>query len=754
FPKYIREGITLSSDDVNIQLMPNGKDNATKYATNHISVRNVDNKTVSYQYGTNTTLEYELTYTGFKEDIVVSEYTGQTEYEFTIYTNGLYLSEEDGSYYLVDDEGTVQATIGDIIIFTADEANNTMGSMTSVTIEDGQEYLLTIHVDGEYLRDEKTVYPIRIDPTIEVNYDNNGAGAIEDVTLNENSGSSGTSGSLYIGKRSTYGKSRTLMKFPTLNLSSVYSESYITSATVEIRDLLCQSTAMTVQCYVFNGNTWSESSANWSNVSPGSYTTLLSSNSISYANGAKQSIAHRYKFDITAAVKGWKSETYTQAKGIMFKAADSVENGSTYLYKTFGSYNRASYKPSLTVNYNVKPSDVTLSMSGNYVMVGQEKTISVTKYPSNLSIMWQSTDRTVATISGNVITGLKKGTTTVVATYRDASTGSYKTQKLTVAVVDDIGIENNTVYNIMNYSSSRYMAMEEASEQNTINVCTCDRSGSDLARWKLELQSDGKYQLINQYDASNKVLDITGTNVDTYPDNDMYYEKFDIVRVDSGVYKGYYLIRYGEYYVVEDVSYNVILSKTVNEKSFWSLMSVEKNDATLCTFNIDKNVTNSINTSADNFIIKESICRLGYNGGALLNTDAGTAYEYLTGNTSLFFFNGHGAEGMICFNKKDGASNGEIAVNDDVVNVADWPTGGDVCTIDKIPTNGLSGLRCVLYIGCLTGVDKEINGKSYNLLQATYEKGAHFVLGTTMVVYTSHSTDFLLGFVEEICQGG
>ena len=38
--------------------------------------------------------------------------------------------------------------------------------------------------------------------------------------------------------------------------------------------------------------------------------------------------------------------------GPLFKAPASVENGSTYIKKTFSSYNRSTYKPSLTVNYD------------------------------------------------------------------------------------------------------------------------------------------------------------------------------------------------------------------------------------------------------------------------------------------------------------------------------------------------------------------------------------------------------------------
>ena len=142
------------------------------------------------------------------------------------------------------------------------------------------------------------------------------------------------------------------MKFPGLGIGGLSVNSQIISASVEIRDLMCETTAATINCYTFGGNVWYESAATWSNVNPNSYTTFLSSNSISYANGKVQSVTHRYAFDITEAVRGWHLGNYNVNKGIMFKATSEVENSSAYLYKTFASYNRTSYKPSLSVTYS------------------------------------------------------------------------------------------------------------------------------------------------------------------------------------------------------------------------------------------------------------------------------------------------------------------------------------------------------------------------------------------------------------------
>ena len=108
FSKTLSDGITLSYNDIVIKMIP-----STKFTMeSSVSSLSSDRKTVLYPYGNKTRLEYSLTYTGFKEDIVVEEYTGQTEFAFTLYTSGLFISEIDGSFYLVDNNKNIKAAIG------------------------------------------------------------------------------------------------------------------------------------------------------------------------------------------------------------------------------------------------------------------------------------------------------------------------------------------------------------------------------------------------------------------------------------------------------------------------------------------------------------------------------------------------------------------------------------------------------------------------------------------------------------------
>lgn len=359
FSKNIKDGITLSGMGEKISLYPQLP---TVYAesltangssgTQAASIARLANeKTVSYTYDSKTDIEYSLTYTGFKEDIVVKEYTGQTEYEFILNTNGLTLERINGSYCLTDENGTVKATVGDIVIFTSDNRNNTFGTIDAKTVRANERYLLTIHIDSEYLSDPKTKYPIRIDPTIEVNYSSGGAGAISDVTINSLDDCAPSSRFLYVGKRQTYGISRILMKFPGLDLSTLGDDVTITKAVVELRDVMCEESEFTVRCHKFFGNAWNESTVDWSNVDPNSYSSYMSRNIISYAVGNSLQPKFRYEFDVKLAIIDWSIGNSDPEKGIIFTAMSDVENGTTYASRTFASFNNAADKPSLVITY-------------------------------------------------------------------------------------------------------------------------------------------------------------------------------------------------------------------------------------------------------------------------------------------------------------------------------------------------------------------------------------------------------------------
>lgn len=388
FSEDLSDGIRLQYKDTVLVLKPETQLPFSEAAS--------DQKSVSYSRDSALTRNVSLTYMGFSEEIVMQRADVQDEFAARLYTNGLELYQNDfGQLLLRNAENETVAYVSDAVAFTADDRNNRLLSYTFDTVVPQEEYILRLALPEEYLADANTVYPLSLSSSIEINT----SGAIEDVTINSNAGSSGTSGSLYIGKRSSFGISRTLMKFPGLNLSGI-SAGQISSASLEIRDLLCESQAMTVRCHAFTGNTWSENSASWSSVSPNSYASIYSSRSVSYGNGNAPGDSQRYAFDITSVVRNWASGSYDKNKGVIFKAEDAVESGSTYRNKTFASFNNSSYKPCLKLEYSSITPTVTFNVREVTVLMGNSKQLEYTRTPPNVgAISWVSSNYSALSIS-------------------------------------------------------------------------------------------------------------------------------------------------------------------------------------------------------------------------------------------------------------------------------------------------------------------------------------------------------------------
>ena len=781
FPQKISDGISLSGKGVNVKLSPcinnDLKDSShtfgmTESETNSYvrhseeqsdeesyktpsigeivadaTVTKIDNETVSYYYDNKTTLEYSLTYTGFKEDIVVSEYTGQTEYAFLLETGGLTLTKIDESYYLTNENGEIKATLGDIIIFTADERNNARGTMTHETVKENELYIITIHVDAEYLKDENTKYPIRIDPTIEISYDNNGSAAIQDVTINSNAGSSGSSGSLYVGYRSNYGISRTLMKFPGLNLSAIPSASSITSAYLEIRDLMCETANMTLYGYLFDGNDWSESTATWSNVSPNSWTEMPNAYAdINYSNGASKNPTHRYSLNITQAVKNWKTGFYSQSKGIMLRANDNVEYDIDPIYKTFASFNRSSHKPSLKVNYQAP--EIFLSYETNKganMAVAQKRQVVVQCDYTPQSISWESSDRNIATVSNSgLVTGKAPGTVNITATY--TFSGEITCEKTISFVVKNcLGIADNEDYYIMNYASKKNLSLASGSGANGTNVCVRDRSTEHISQWQLLVNDNKEYRIGSVNSSSRAVLNKNGTDAVLWTESVSMPQYFTILRVDDEPYDGLYLICIGNYYLTQDSSgTNAYFTTTATNYSYWSLMQCSKGNAYLTSTKYLNDLEN-FDTSANNTLFKDTLSDFGYTSNAVINPLPETAYLSMQ-NSQIFVSRGHGTEGAILFFDEQGNTTGSIVST--IAFPGDAPS--PYYAVATLNVNQLAGLRCVLFLGCSTGVDVQGYLTTFNLVDETYKKGAHFVLGTTETVHVGDSDAFLKGFIEAV----
>ena len=234
--------------------------------------------------------------------------------------------------------------------------------MTAETVSANDEYRLTIHVDAEFLADEATVYPIKIDPTIEINKPSDG---MQDTTIydEDNSTTYGTAAELVVGKTQTKGIARSLIRFAGNNFNYIHSSLNVNSATLDITsDGSGSSGNMVVECYMFEGATWSQSTAKWNNVNADNYSSCIASKGFPSSETTKS-------YNVIYAVKRWvdarcdesdyrtsfdpdlTTGAFNMKKGLLLRAMDSVENGANVNYKSLCSSNNSTDKPSLTVNY-------------------------------------------------------------------------------------------------------------------------------------------------------------------------------------------------------------------------------------------------------------------------------------------------------------------------------------------------------------------------------------------------------------------
>lgn len=362
-PATLTAGIAVHSDELNITMKPLtdsiGRSLSTAVQT--------EEDTVLYSdvFDSSTDIEYTYTYSGVKENIILESYNGKNSFDYEVTTGGLTLYEDKGTLLLADENGEVKATLGEVIVFSADNKNNTFGKYTIKELEKNSRYKVTVSVDREYLTDPKTKYPVKIDPnlnTIDYNI------VVHDMQVFKGKDGKGTSETSagYSGVSrvgwTDWGACRTLIKlnnfsFATYKISNSWR---IESAYIELRDLMCQGgSGVPISCGQFNGNFWTEKDTRTWNGLEAENSSLSSPVSVTYGNGnSKRNLSDKdqwYNWNITGIVKKWAIDSSLKEKGLQLRTYTTFfEDSSVYAeyMKTFSSMQgNANYKPYIKINY-------------------------------------------------------------------------------------------------------------------------------------------------------------------------------------------------------------------------------------------------------------------------------------------------------------------------------------------------------------------------------------------------------------------
>ena len=499
-PENPSSGIDISYDGYTVTVTPQG-------IPKGIMAEKEDNAIVYENYfGTNASLKYTPLLSGIKEDIVLTEYTGNTAYVFTLETDGLNIYYDDKGYHLANEDGKeIPFDLGEIVVYDAVGKPGT-GTMKVTVVEEGEKYLLTIEADKEFLSDPTTEYPVTKHPKVTMSQDIKRTGSIEDAPVFKGYPTSNFGAYLYnrLGTPSSaYGIGRTVVRLTGLYNSSVYKAlkaDQIQSVKFYVREA-SGTAAQAIKIHPMASNTtWTETNITWNTVGSfnGSrdYGTTIQPNTFT-------------GIDITELVKDWKKDTYPQNAGFIMRNSNESSN------KCFCSseYSVTSYRPYVEMTYK---SVISLDTNKVSMMEGASRTLTATTNLVGKTVKWTSSNTNVATVTAGKITAIKAGVVTITASVTDSDNVVNKATCTVYVYVP------NGVYYISNLNSSYYLNVYNGRIENLTDVYQLSKHSDNATDtykirqlWKVKYLDNGRYSIrpMNKLDMG---LDVTQNNVDIY----------------------------------------------------------------------------------------------------------------------------------------------------------------------------------------------------------------------------------------------
>lgn len=400
---------------------------------------------------------------------------------------------------------------------------------------------------------------------------------------------------------------------------------------------------------------------------------------------------------------------------------------------------------------------ISISAPSTRMVVGRNLYLTATVTPSGPTVRWYSGNEEIATVTNyGMVTALKTGTVVIWALCTDPTDYSTITTSITIQIQDSAGLKDNTSYYIMNYYHKRLISLSSAFDANNISVSSKPRSEtnlSQLAQWRLHELSDHRFQLASGYSSSGRVLYRNANDNMIISDSiNSEYSKFTIGRIASGFYQGLYYIMVANKYLTMNSSGELALSSSLTMYSYWSFMSANQGEAVMYGTDVDQSSEGSIDATV-NYAWFNVAFDNGYTVERETNVGNETIYDNLSSDVCII--SSHGFAGIMwCFDD-DGNDNGAIIVHDNMVNsFGRNGTSFSDSYINRLAPNELADTRLIFYFGCSTGNDcQAINTTTYNLVDETFEKGAHCVIGLEKMVGQQSAFRWMDDFLEAIFLG-
>ncbi|MHA6484883.1 DNRLRE domain-containing protein [Paenibacillus sp. strain BS8-2] len=352
FSNKINEGTNVSFeiDDSSISFKPhqsnsNNEKNNGKTAPAVLAnvAASVEAQKVSYKDAfPNTEINYTVGANKLKEDIVLSSVDAPTSYSFLLdLTNLKYEAQKDGSIKFTHaDSGEFAFIFSKPYMFEDGEQPDISEAVTQTIRQEGDQLILDIVADAEWIQDPERKFPITIDPTIETDLH-----FFKDTYVSSSNPTTKTyylDTHVYAGTNTTHGQMEGYVVFPLPALpegARIVTDVPANPSTIELYNFKGTSNT-TVDVYPIT-SWWAENNVTW-NTKPQKGTKTTSA--LVAGSGWKT-------FDITPLIADWYSGK-TPNNGVAFAAnpTSAPEVGFTSSNHTVKEYH-----PKLNIYYTVDP---------------------------------------------------------------------------------------------------------------------------------------------------------------------------------------------------------------------------------------------------------------------------------------------------------------------------------------------------------------------------------------------------------------
>ena len=293
-----------------------------------------------------TDIVYDMAANRVKESIVMSAYSSTLRgYKYTLQVGEMIpVLEEDGQILFYDKEhkNVVMAMPAPYLVDAAEEFS--WDIRVQLTGGNGT-YTLTYLLPTQWLADDQRAWPVILDPAVVANLERSN---IRDVTVSSEKTYSHNWGINSCGRGTESGITRTYLKYN--ELPDITSSDVVVFAQLGMYREAGSTNTTTIEVHKVSG-TWESEDLGW-----GDQDGIVDDDAYEIAHDpvvedyAIVNAYQTYTWNVTDIVQGWYESGNT---GMMFKAPDSVEQGTTKSFKQFLSsdYGTESSRPLLVVYF-------------------------------------------------------------------------------------------------------------------------------------------------------------------------------------------------------------------------------------------------------------------------------------------------------------------------------------------------------------------------------------------------------------------